>query len=174
MPLAMYWTFESWPINPSRRRNWTPSRGRCCRTNRSRNRSQPRRAGDVQRRSRREIKMMRIDKDAEWWLEMAKKEGDYAIEVPYSGTPCLCGKRREEDCDTATCGESPVKGQKPKHLLRCACCGEAEPQNGWSYAAYLCNNNPDEVFCTSKCFEAHEDRLCGCFSDEDDDRESSI
>ena len=42
--------------------------------------------------------MTRIDKDAEWWLAMAKKEGDYPVEVP-----CLCGTRREEDCNPSDC-----------------------------------------------------------------------
>lgn len=79
-----------------------------------------------------------ITREEKWWLRMAEKEGDYPV--------------------------GAVGG--PAKILRCACCGEAEPQNGWSYAAYLCNNDPDEVFCTSKCFEAHEDRLCKCFSDD--------
>lgn len=47
--------------------------------------------------------MTRIDKDADWWLNMAKKEGDYPVEVPYSGTPCLCGARREEDRNPSDC-----------------------------------------------------------------------
>lgn len=51
----------------------------------------------------RQTVLVMIDKDAEWWLAMAKKEGDYPVEVPYSGTPCLCGERREEDCNPRDC-----------------------------------------------------------------------
>lgn len=51
-----------------------------------------------------------INRDAEWWLAKAKNEGDYPVEVPYSGAPCLCGERREEDCKPNDCGRpAPVE-----------------------------------------------------------------
>lgn len=74
----MYWTSERWPISPSRRRNWTPSRERFCRTNRNQNRNRRKRGSAARRRSRRGDRTMPDAKrlaTIRKWVEREKMVG---------------------------------------------------------------------------------------------------
>lgn len=108
--------------------------------------------------------MIRIDKDTEWWLEMAKKEGDYPVGVPYSGTPCLCGARREEDCSPSDCERSM---SELFQRIECQCCGCRIAPHEW-YAAAHAADLPLEAYCSETCWRSHMDHDCACFSEDDE------
>ena len=75
-----------------------------------------------------------IHRDAEWWLAKAKKEGDYPVEVPYSGTPCLCGERREEDCTPGDCQSARM--QNARKLILNLLITVGKPLSRPKYAKY--------------------------------------
>ena len=57
----------------------------------------------------------------------------------------------------------------PADIKRCTCCNMVEPVGGWYAFSVTGCPEIDDRYCSAACLEAHEDGLCGCFTDNEMD-----